>query len=549
MVGTALEREADLQRLYPVWENDTQWTWFEKNSKRFSEQIFLIDEDQSYTYREIRIFTWKVSAGFYKLGIYPGMHVAVNLSNRKELIASVFALSRLGCTAVMVNPKITDLEREYVLKKADVKFLITEKRIIEIEEGKFKENKELTWQELLKNSDFVDEEELAEIEQSQRNPERTSMIIFTSGSTSEPKGVQLTDNMLLRSAFATVSTRHMEIGRRIYLPIPLIHAMAYVEAMLPALTIGGSIVISRKKLTAKEHFRRMQKYKVNDIVCISSIMIRMMMAPERCNQKFPHMHAAYWAGECPVWVWEQVKDTFGIQDCGNGYGMTECGSTSNIMGPCDPNDQVPFCHGKIKQAGVAAVPRGSNRILSMKIVKDDGKTECEPGECGEILMKGISITKGYYQDDEATKKLLDVDGWLHSGDLGKIDVNGYLTFLGRKDDMFKVNGENVSPKYVENVLLKNSNVRYAEVVGIPHESCGQAGIAFIEFYEEQTSSVSELHQYAKKHLARFQQPCQIISMSARDWPKTSSGKVSKMELKKMAIKLWNEYVEKKSDNE
>lgn len=537
MIGTAQEREADLQKLYPVWENDTQWTWFQKNSRRFAEQIFLIDENQSYTYGETENLIRKISRGFYKIGIRPGQHVAVNLKNRMELIVSVFALSRLGCMAVLINPKISEAEREYVLKKSDADFLITERQNVVIINCSGSQNEEFSWEMLWNGSDTEAEAEIIRIDVMHRDPERSSMIIFTSGSTSKPKGVLLTDNMLLRSAFATANTRHMELGRRIYVPIPLIHAMAYVEAMLAAVTVGGSIVISRKKWSAEEHLLQMQRYGVNDIVCISALMIRMMLAAENCKQTFPHMHAAYWAGACPAWVWQKVRDTFDIKDCGNGYGMTECGSTSNIMGPCDPEDLVPFCHGRIKQAGIAAVPEGSDQILTMKISADGGKTECSPGMCGEILMRGIAVTKGYYREEEATKRLLDEDGWLHSGDLGKLDEHGYLTFLGRKDDMFKVNGENVSPKYVEDVLLQNPNVRYAEVVGIPHESCGQAGAAFVEFYEERDSSVLELQDYAKRHLARFQQPDQIIAMSSAEWPKTSSGKVSKMELRKIARKL------------
>ncbi len=541
MIGTAHEREQDLFELYPVWKNDTQWAWFRKNCERFADRVFLIDEEKSYTYGDMLELTGRVSKGFYACGIRPGTAAAVSLTNRKELVASVFALSRLGCMTVMVNTKIADSERDYILKKTDTEFLITErpsmwtKQILVTEDEKQDSEQGVRWRQMLERSVNVPEETLEEVEHKTRDPERTSTIIFTSGSTSRPKGVMLTDNMLLRSSFATANTRHMEIGRRIYVPIPFYHAMGYVEAMLTAVMVGGSVVISRKKYTPREHLLRMQKYEVNDIVCISSVMIRMMMLPMLHNMQFPNMHAAYWAGACPAWVWEKARSIFDIQDCGNGYGMTECGSTSNVIGSCDPREYAPICHGKIKTAGTAAYPEGSGSILSMKIVSDDGRTECAPGECGEILMKGIAVAKGYYNDPEATARLINADGWMHSGDLGKIDEEGYLTFLGRKDDMFKVNGENVSPKYVEDVLLQHENVRYAEVVGIPHETCGEAGAAFIEFFEEYDDAVSELQEYIKEKLAGFQQPYTIFSMQPAEWPKTVTGKVSKMELKKMAL--------------
>lgn len=158
---------------------------------------------------------------------------------------------------------------------------------------------------------------------------------------------------------------------------------------------------------------------------------------------------------------------------------------------------------------------------------------------GEILFRGIAVTKGYYKDPEHTAASLDSDGWLHSGDLGMLDEQGYLIFLGRKDDQFKVNGENVSPQFVEEVLLQHENVRYAEVVGVSHERCGEAGAAFVEFVEERDDAITELQTYIREKLARFQQPEWIFSMKSSDWPKTSSGKVSKQKLRELAENMKN----------
>ena len=553
MIGTARQREIELARIYPAWENDTQWTWFCKNSRRFSERIFLIDENQSSTYKDILELVKNVSAGLYGCGVRPGMMAAVDMDNRKELIASVFALSRLGCTAVMVNSKLSHEEREYILKKSDAEVLITDRPYM----GSMEPEKELMqilvtgeeddgggkaihWRQMLALSAETPDRILTVLEDTYHDPERTSMLMFTSGSASHPKGVMITDNMLLRSAFATANTRHMEVGRRIYLPIPLFHAMAYVEGMLAAAMVGGSIIISERKTTPEEHLIRMQRYEVNDIVCISSIMIRMMLAALGQSMDFPAMHAAYWAGVCPEWVWKRAREFFHITDCGNGYGMTECGSTSHVLRGTDCKGEISHCHGKLKYAGIAAVPEGTGTILSVRIWAEDGTRECGPGEKGEILLRGISVTKGYYKEPEATAKLFDQDGWMHSGDLGMLDEDGYLTFLGRKDEQFKVNGENVSPEFVGDVLMQHKNVRYAEIVGIPHESCGEAGVAFVEFYDNREEAIPEIQEYIRQKLARFQQPAWIFSINASEWPKTSTGKIVKRALKKMAgVRLKN----------
>lgn len=548
MIGTAHQREMELRKFYPVWEEDTQWTWFLKNSRRFPERVFLLDENQRISYQVMLRLIMRVSGGLYACSVRPKMMAAVDMANRKELIASVFALSRLGCTAVMVNSRLSDAERDYVLKKSDAVVLLTDRKsagrpvqedriflqVLVAKEESDRTDLVIGWDEMLALSEEVPEELLIRLEEENHNPDRTTMLMFTSGSMSHPKGVMLTDSMLLRSAFATANTRHMEIGRRIYLPIPLFHAMAYVEGMLAAVTVGGSIVLSDRKTTPKEHLMRMQQYAVNDIVCISSIMIRMMTAVSGESMDFPAMHAAYWAGSCPQWVWKAAAGFFQISDCGNGYGMTECGSTSHIMTSFDFPDRVSACHGKLKQAGTAAFPEGTETILSVKIVPEGGRGECLPGEEGEILFKGIAVTKGYYKEPEATAGLFDADGWMHTGDLGMVDEEGYLTFLGRKDEQFKVNGENVSPAFVGNVLLQHSNVRYAEVVGIPHERCGEAGAAFVEFYEDREDAVLQLQEYIRQNLARFQQPAWIFPMHSSEWPKTSTGKVVKRVLKKMA---------------
>lgn len=555
MIGTVQQREAELAALYPTWEKHTQWTWFLNNSRRFSCQVFLIDGDQKITYGEMVNLILRISGGLYAGGVRPGMMAAVDMANRKELIASVFALSRLGCTAVMVNPRLSDTERVYVLRKSDAAVLLTDRSfdrfrpsesdVSQKEEvflqilsaGKESGGTEsvISWNQLLVYPDKVPVRFSFGPEEESCSSQRTSMIMFTSGSTSHPKGVMLTDDMLLRSAFATANTRHMEIGRRIYLPIPLFHAMAYVEGMLAAVMVGGSIVISERRTTMKEHIRRMQRYHVNDIVCISSVMIRMMTEVSGQTMDFPSMHAAYWAGVCPEWVWEAARSFFQITDCGNGYGMTECGSTSHIMWGTDAKEKAAHCHGKLKHAGIAALPEGGGTILSVKIVRKDGKGECRPGETGEILLRGVSVTKGYYKEPVETAKLFDQDGWMHSGDLGMVDEEGCLTFLGRKDEQFKVNGENVSPEFVGNILMQHENVRYAEVVGIPHERCGEVGAAFVEFYENRKDAVSQLQEYSRKKLARFQQPAWIFPISAREWPKTSTGKVVRKTLKEMAV--------------
>ena len=534
MIGTIQERQRELNELYPVWISETQWERFFRISCRFSESIFLIDDEGTYTYCDVRRKTEELSKILFLAGIRTNDIIGISLGNSLDFICSVLAVSRLGGCSVLINNKVSLPEQLYMLEKAEASFLITE------------QNSETVLKNLQTSqiSSFCRDNVDADSENTFRemislvkfDAERMTTVIFTSGSTSRPKGVILTDDILLRSSFATVNTRHMETGRRIYVPIPLCHAMGYVEAFLSAMTVGGSIVISKKRYSAAEHMERMLKFRVNDIVCVSSIMIRMMSDTADFKGTFSDLHAAYWAGLCPAWVYEKAERVFDIDDCGNGYGLTECGSTSHLMGPEDIHDLKPYFCGALKKAGAAETEAGTGNILKLRI--DPGSS----GEqCGEILLKGSCVTPGYINDPESTAEKIDSDGWFHTGDIGKLDEHGYLSFLGRTDEMFKVNGENVSPAYVEEVLNRDPEVSEVYVVGVPHERCGQVGAAFVKFAERTAGTVENVRCFAEKNLAVFQRPLYIFEFQEGTLPKTMTGKVSRKLLKEEAENRIKEY--------
>ncbi len=548
MVGTAKEREVELKVLYPTWDSFTLWTYFEKNCRRFYAREFVVDGDKIYTYGSVLEQAERAARGLQAFGLRKGSRVAVKLKNRVEYVAVIFALAKIGCIRISINTGIRQEEQSYLLQYADAEFLISEEvvrvwkdkhaptgRVLVAELGA-PQRAPLPWEDLLTLALADSVEEETESENAHPSPSEVCELMFTSGSTSRPKGVMLTHDMVLRSAFATANTRHMETGRRICLPIPLFHAMAYVEGLLAALTVGGCVLLSRIKFDVQDTLERMIRYRANDIVCVSSVMVRLLTQGRRPDEGFPDMHAAYWAASCPDWVWGKAGAFFGIRDIGTGYGMTECGSTSNLfVGTEIPDGYIGKCHGCLKHAGVAAVPEGTDRLLELEIRNMATGKRCSPGEVGEIVFRGITVTPGYYKDPEATAKALDRDGWFHSQDLGVMDGKGYLTFLGRNDDMYKVNGENVSPWYIEEIIGRQKNVKQVEVVGIPHACCGQVGVAFVEVYRRSRKSENELVRFCKENLARFQQPAYIFLMNGEDWPKTGSGKISKGKLRKLAI--------------
>ncbi len=541
MIGTATERLQCLDELYPTLENCTIWEYFEQSAKRFPENDFLIYEDRTFSYGEIRDDALKISENLTALGVGLGTHVAVRLNNCPEYVCLILALARIGATKIPVNICANAEELSYILAKAEAEYFFTDewkkypqwiyhkdiKKVIAVGyEGEADER-------LMSFSDFR-QNRLSWTEQ-KISPFIRSDIMFTSGSTSRPKGVVMTHDMVVRSGYATARTRMMEPSRRICVPIPLYHAFAYIEGLMAAITVGGALLLFREHFQVERTLRLMREKKTNDVICVSAIMIDLLLKGDPQPEDYPAMHAAYWASACPEWIWQKARDAFGITDIGTGYGMTECGSTATLIRPTDDPDRVARCHGRLKLAGAAGEAAYGDALLEMQLVDAETGNAVGPGKEGIIYLRGATMTPGYYKEPKINDAVYR-DGWFCTGDIGILDYDGYLTFLGRDNDMYKINGENVSPQFIETVLSRHRDVHAVEVVGIDYPKYGAVGVAFVDTDADTAALEPELRVYAREHLALFQCPGYYIFLPIDKWPRTGTGKISKKELRKLAVK-------------
>lgn len=543
MLGTCEERIQALDELYPRWEDRTLWDFFTLSCTRFPRAEFLVYEDRSFCYEEVHRYALVLADKLAALGITAGSHVAVSMTNTPECVALIFALARLGAVKVSVNTGVGVDELRYIIRTAQVEwFICADKALVPALNGigglravlctEAKgpgETGFLSWQELLelKNAGM----------RSAPQVESCGLcdIMFTSGSTARPKGVMMTHDMLVRSGYATARTRRMETGRRICVPIPLFHAFAYVEGLLSAVTVGGALLLFRGRFQVERTLDLMREKRANDIICVSPIMIELLVKGRPLPEEFPSLHAAYWAASCPDWIWDGARRAFGIADISTGYGMTECGSTAAIIRPEDSPELVQRCHGRLKSAGPAAAWPEWDALLELSLQDLETGAAVGPEQEGEILLRGKTITPGYYRDEEATRAAIDEEGWFHTGDIGLLDKQGYLKFLGRTNDMYKINGENVSPQFVEQILSRHEAVNMVEVVGIAHPKHGEVGVAFIDSDIPGAQLEPELRAYARVNLARYQCPCHYIFLRRSGWPRTETGKISKKELRQLAL--------------
>lgn len=547
VIGTKEERMKFLDQMYPVWEPLTLWQRFRKNAVRFEKHPFIIYQDQEITYGEALRKTEQIALSLYRLGVGPGDHVAVLLYNCPEFVYLTYALSKLGAVKVPVNANVKREEFACIETDADISYVICERenspdffsdmdelqKIVVMEGKAFCTDRMITWEKLLRLSQEEGEGEAAGIE-AEQDPEGLSDIIFTSGSTARPKGVCITHDMLLRSSFATCRTRCMEEGRRIMVPIPLHHIFAYSEGLLAGVYIGGCLILSDQKFSPKETLRLMREHGANDIICVSFVMLKILSECKPKPKDYPRLHAAYWASTCPEWVWDTGRKAFGIMDVTTGYGMTECGSTSTMMSPVDPPDLVKHFVGRLKEAGSAGLKELGGRLMAIRICDPETGEMVKTKETGEIQCKGPTVTKGYYKNPAANQASYTSDGWFRTGDMGCFNEEGYLTFQGRNNDMYKINGENVSPQYLDVVIGKCPLVKAVECVGIRHERYGEVGVAFIEPADDSGEVKDQIEEYCRQNLTSFQVPGHFIYSRQSSWPKTASSKIQKSRLRRLA---------------
>ena len=490
-------------------------------ASRLPDKKAVIFGNKTFTFSELDRGADQIANFLSHRGIKKGDRVAIVFPNIPEFVIVYFGIIRLGAIGVPLDFRFKGDELSAVLIDADVKSLFTLKnKFVEIEsdlgaarsrlhtivlfEGDHPETFSL---EALLNKAAPPRLDDTPIDETDE-----ALYLYTSGTTGTPKGVVLTFRNL--DYYPLTMNRMVGAGENdvIGFIIPLSHISGPVVSNMIAL--NGSTVLLFDNLRPDRILEEVDRFGVTYFFGVPPIFQSILRVPHRERYQLKNLvYVSMMGTNVPLLLMQEFRRAFPTVKVIQGYGLTEASPSITLM---------PLEYADIKMGSIGLpVPE-----ITLKLLDGNGK-EVSSGDVGEIVVKGPMVMKGYHNNPEATQEMIK-DGWLHTGDLGKMDQEGFVYHLGRKDDMIITGGLNVFPAEVENVLLKHPGIIEAGAVGIPDEDRGQAIKAVVVLKPEKTLDKKALLTFCREHLANFKVPKIIESRDAL--PKTSTGKVSRQDL-------------------
>lgn len=489
----------------------------------FLKYISVNDEESCFTYREFDYKVKQAANVFLSLGIYKGELVGLHLHNKPEYLICWLALAQIGAISVPINEHFQIEECRYIVQKCDISRIITEPCRLDIYQEHYDE---MNLNTLILTNGYCEDSRVhllkKEMEQQpvslkesvSVSAEETAVILFTSGTTQHPKGAIYTHCNVIYGGLFHCAQIGMRTGDIFLTSMPCYH-MDFQEMAAAPVICSGSTLVMVEHYSARRFWKQICDHKANFTDTMSIMNRTMLLQPIQPWEQNHHLKEIYFS----MGLSQEEKEAFEKRFCVrllNSYGMTETVSAVTCV-PLYGDQHWP-------SVGRPALS------YEIKIVDEKGNT-LPAGTEGEICIHGIpgrSIISGYYKDEEATKRLIDKDGWLHSGDWGYLDKDGWLFFLGRCGNMIKRSGENISCSEIECVLTSHPLIADAAVVGVPDPIRDQAVKAFVEVIEGAAITTDEITTYCKSRLASFKVP--TIVAFVKEFPRTATGKIKKREL-------------------
>ncbi|WP_372753307.1 AMP-binding protein [Labilibaculum sp.] len=506
-----------------------------KTVELFGDKDALIVPYQNYraTYSEFWQQIEDVAKGLLAFGVKKGDRVGIWSPNRHEWVIVQFATARIGAILVNVNPAYKASELKFALRQSEISLLIMSEgfrktnyfEIIQEVRKSCIHLKQIVildrdWQALIEAGKRVTTEQVEEIETLLQFDDPIN-IQYTSGTTGFPKGATLTHHNILNNGYFIGERLHYNETDRVCIPVPFYHCFGMVLGNMACITHGSTMVIPGEAFEAETVLKTVQDEKCTSLYGVPLMFIAELEHPNFDKYDLSSLRTGIMAGaSCPEKAMLEVQQKMNMKEVAICYGMTE---TSPVSTQTFVNDQLT--------KRVATVGR-VHPHQEIKIIDPVTKKIVERGQTGEFCTRGYSVMLKYWNNEEATKAVIDDAGWMHSGDIASMDEDGYISITGRIKDMIIRGGENISPFEIEEFFHSHDSISEVYVIGVPDYKYGEVVMAWIKFKEGKSATEEELRDYCKGQIATYKIPKYFKFTT--EFPTTVTGKIRKVEMREIS---------------
>ncbi|KXF55032.1 AMP-binding protein [Rhodococcus sp. SC4] len=530
-----------------VWDatmlGDTIGDNFDRTVAAHADRDALVDRPSGrrWTYAELRRDVDAVAVGLLKRGIGKGDRVGIWAPNCPEWTLIQFATAKIGAVLVNINPAYRAHELKYVLDQAGIRLLVSAPEFKSSDyAGMIEEVRpqcpdlemvvllgSAEWSKLASDGMAVHaaDPSLLPAAQAALSSDDPINIQYTSGTTGFPKGATLSHHNILNNGYFVGELCHYTENDRVCIPVPFYHCFGMVMGNLACTSHGATMVIPGPSFDPKATLQAVEAEKCTSLYGVPTMFIAELAEPDFASFDLSSLRTGIMAGSpCPVEVMKQVIEQMGMAEVSICYGMTETSPVSLQTRSDDTIDQRVSTVGRV------------GPHLEVKIVDPATGLTVPRGTPGELCTRGYSVMLGYWNNPEKTAEAIDAGRWMHTGDIGVMDSDGYVAITGRIKDMVIRGGENVYPREIEEFLYTHPDILDAQVIGVPDAKYGEELMVWVRMKDgAEPLDAAKVREFCTGKLAHYKIPKYVHVVD--EFPMTVTGKVRKVEMREQSLDL------------
>ncbi len=507
-------------------------------AERFGDASAIEDGDVRLSFVELVGAASLSARAFMAAGVALGDRVGIWAPNIHEWIVAALGVQAAGGVIVPFSTRMKGAEAAYILRRSRAKIVCTVGEFLGTDYASMLEGQDLPdlestvllrgagegtirWEDFLAGGDGVTESDARKVLESVK-PDDLSDILFTSGTTGNPKGVMTEHRQNLRTFESWSRIVDLREGDRYLIVNPFSHTFGYKAGWMSCL-MRGATILPEAVFDVPKVLARIGNEAVSVIPGPPALYQSILAHPDRSKYDLSSLRLAVTgAAPVPVELVHRMRTELGFETVVTAYGLTEVSGVATICRGEDDAETISTTSGRaIEDVGVRCVDAEGNEVPR--------------GEPGEIVVRGYNVMRGYFEDEEATRETVDADGWLHTGDVGVMDERGYVRITDRIKDMFIMGGFNCYPAEIENLLFNHPDIAQAAVIGVPDERMGEVGMAFVVPVPGSEPDPTAIATWCRDNMANYKVPRHVEVVDTL--PMNASNKVTKFVLREKAREL------------